>query len=135
MLIKRPRKVLSVGLLLAVSLTNASAQRSRASNPSIAIPANLLLRILRAEDERRWDNALPVLLSAKDAGVRKRAALAMGRIGDDSALPALIEVLKTESDSDARQMIVFAIGEIESPAGAFALIVASRFRIEMSGSP
>src|SRR5881628_1668583 len=38
------RKVLCTGLLLAVSLTTASGQCSRASNPSPAIPANILLR-------------------------------------------------------------------------------------------
>src|SRR2546426_9430004 len=79
-------KVLSAWLLLAVSLTTANAQRSRASNPGPGIPVNTLLRVLRAEDERRWDNNLAVLLAHKDTTVRKRAALAIGRIGDERAV-------------------------------------------------
>jgi HEAT repeat protein len=46
----------------------------------------------------------------------------MGRIGDERDLPALITGLKTDRDNDVGQMCAFAIGEIESPAGAEALI-------------
>jgi cyclophilin family peptidyl-prolyl cis-trans isomerase/HEAT repeat protein len=116
------RTTLCALLLLAASLTAATAQQPRANGSVSAIPTNVLLRIMRAEDERRWDNTLPVFLLHKEASVRKRAALAAGRIGDERARPALIAVLKTESDNDVRQMIAFAIGEIESPAGAAALI-------------
>jgi cyclophilin family peptidyl-prolyl cis-trans isomerase/HEAT repeat protein len=116
------RTTLCALLLLAASFSAATAQQPRANKPASAIPTNVLLRIMRAEDERRWDNNLPVLFGYKEVSVRKRAALAMGRIGDERALPFLIEVLKTESDSDVRQMIAFAIGEIESPDGAAALI-------------
>jgi cyclophilin family peptidyl-prolyl cis-trans isomerase/HEAT repeat protein len=109
-------------LLVVPALTAATAQQTRASGSVSAISVSVLLPIMRAEDERRWDNTLPVFLLHKEASVRKRAALAMGRIGDERALPALIEVLKTESDNDVRQMIAFAIGEIESADGAAVLI-------------
>ena len=114
----------SVGatLLIGASLVAATAQRSGAIGPVPAIPANTLLRIIRAEDERRWDDNLRVLLGDKEAPVRKRAALAIGRIGDERAVGPLLDALKAESDPDVRQMIAFAIGEIESPAGADALI-------------
>ena len=46
----------------------------------------------------------------------------MGRIGNAEALPALLEVLKTDTDNDVRQMIAFALGEIESPDGVAALM-------------
>src|SRR5437870_5208275 len=111
---------LCASLLLVASLTTATAQRPGANTSATAIPTNTLLRIIRAEDERRWD--LGYLLADSDATVRKRAALAMGRIGDEKAMPFLLEVLKTESNNDVRQMIAFAIGEIESPQGAFPLI-------------
>jgi cyclophilin family peptidyl-prolyl cis-trans isomerase/HEAT repeat protein len=107
---------------MAAFFTAATAQQPRANGSVSAIPTNVLLPIMRAEDERRWDNDLAVLLADKNAQVRKRVALAMGRIGDERALPALLDVLKTESENDVRQMIAFAIGEIESPAGAAALI-------------
>jgi len=79
-----------------------------------------LISIVRAEDERRWDDSLKSLLSDKDAKVRKRAALAAGRIGDEHAVPALVDLLKTDTDNDVRQMAAFAIGEVESFAGAEA---------------
>jgi len=84
-----------------------------------------MLRIVRAEDERRWNDDLTSLLSGKDPRVRKRAALALGRIGDERALPAISAALKSEQDIDVRQMCAFAIGEIESPAGADPLIAVA----------
>ncbi len=90
---------------------------SRVNSPG-QIPGRVMLRIVRAEDERRWNDDLTSLLSDKDPRVRKRAALALGRIGDERALPAISAGLKSEQDIDVRQMYAFAIGEIESPAGA-----------------
>src|SRR5438067_845585 len=118
------RKVLCASLLLVAFLTTASAQRSRFPVARSAIPTNTLVKIIRAEDERRWDNNnnLALLLADKDAQVRKRAALAAGRIGDERAVPALVDLLKKDSDSDVRQMAAFALGEIESPAGADPLL-------------
>jgi cyclophilin family peptidyl-prolyl cis-trans isomerase/HEAT repeat protein len=117
------QKTLCAGLLLVAALTTAAAQnRSRANKSKPILSTNVLLLILGAEDQRRWDDALKSLLVDKDARVRKRAALAAGRIGDERALPALIELLKGDPDNDVRQMAAFAIGEIESPAGADALL-------------
>jgi cyclophilin family peptidyl-prolyl cis-trans isomerase/HEAT repeat protein len=107
---------------VVVSMTPAAAQKALRTNNSAAISTNILLRILRYEDERRWGDDLHVLPTARDANVRKRAALAMGRIGDERAVPALLDVLKEDADQNVRQMAAFAIGEIESPAGADALI-------------
>ena len=81
-----------------------------------------MLRLMRAEDERRWDPNVSILLSAAYPITRKRAALALGRIGDERALPQLIETLRVDRDNDVRQMCAFAIGEIESTAGVDALI-------------
>ena len=116
------RKTLCAGLLVVVSMTPAAAQKTLRTNNSTAISTGILLRVLRYEDERRWNDDLHLLLAAKDAKVRKRAALAMARIGDERAVPALLAVLKEDTDQDVRQMAAFAIGEIESPAGADALI-------------
>ena len=109
-------------LVVALSISSATAQPRRQSNESPTIPSTILLQIIQAEDERRWDNRLPVLLLDKNPNVRKRATLAMGRIGNPEALPSLFEVLKTDPETGVRQMVAFAIGEIESPAGAAALI-------------
>jgi cyclophilin family peptidyl-prolyl cis-trans isomerase/HEAT repeat protein len=116
------RKALCTALLVAVSITTAAGQKISRADSATAIPTNTLLRIMRAEDERRWDENLAALIADKDARVRKRAALAAGRIGDVRAVPALVEVLKADTDQDVRQLATFAIGEVESPAGAEALI-------------
>ena len=115
-------KALAGCLFLAVFIAGASAQPRRSRKDSPVTSPGVLLQIIRAGDERRWDNTLPVFLLDKNPNIRKRATLAMGRIGNAEALPALLEVLKTDPDTDVRQMIVFAIGEIESPEGAPALI-------------
>src|SRR5882724_9884139 len=81
-----------------------------------------LIRILRAEDERRWDNELQQLMTDQDVDVRRRAALAAGRIGDEGAVPALIALLQSESHENVREMAAFALGEIESANGASALV-------------
>jgi cyclophilin family peptidyl-prolyl cis-trans isomerase/HEAT repeat protein len=112
------RKAFFAALLILAGLMTVSAQnRSRAN----AIPTNTLVRIIRAEDERRWDDQLSALLSARDATLRQRATLAAGRIGDPRALPALSKLLREDRSADVRQMAAFAVGEIESPAGADAL--------------
>ena len=116
------RKTLYAGLLLVASITTSAGQKASRADSVAAIPTNMMLRILRAEDERRWDDYLSSLLSDKDSRVHKRAALALGRIGDERALPALFAALKSDRDPDVRQMCAFAIGEIESAGGAEALI-------------
>jgi cyclophilin family peptidyl-prolyl cis-trans isomerase/HEAT repeat protein len=115
------RKTVCAGLLLVLAFGTIAAQRRSSASSSNSFPANILVRILRAEDQRRWDDNLKSLLSDKDARVRKRAALAAGRIGDEQALPALADLLKSDSDNEVRQMAAFAIGEIDSYAGADSL--------------
>ncbi|HMG73088.1 MAG TPA: peptidylprolyl isomerase [Pyrinomonadaceae bacterium] len=116
------RKTLYAGLLIVVSMTTAAGQKIARADSASTISTKTMLRILRAEDERRWDQNVSLLLSAAYPITRKRVALALGRIGDERALPQLIEGLNVDSDNDVRQMCAFAIGEIESPAGVDALI-------------
>ncbi|GEM_PF-172992 len=108
-------------LLITFACTaTASAQRVRSASVA-AIPANVLVKIIRYEDQRNWNDDLKSLLNDKDPQVRKRAALAAGRIGDERAVPPLAEVLLTDRDAEVRQMAAFSLGEIESPGGAYAL--------------
>ena len=112
--------------LLLVSTENVQPQSRRQilHNPTSGDPVSkiLLLRILRAEDERRWDDDLRSLFSARNAAVRARAALAAGRIGDEDAVGDLIILLRQDDESDVRAMAVFALGEIEASLGANALM-------------
>jgi len=118
-----PERLLSLLILISSLACTIAAQPSRGVDTRLKpIPANTLLQIVRAEDERRWDDSLKSVLASADPGVRKRAALAAGRIGNEGAVPMLAEMLLTDRDNDVRQMAAFALGEIESPGGAYALV-------------
>jgi cyclophilin family peptidyl-prolyl cis-trans isomerase/HEAT repeat protein len=120
-----------VSLLIALSVSAAFAQQSGASNastpktttaPRAEISQSVALRILRAEDERRWDDELATLLADKSATVRRRAALAAGRIGDERAITLLVTMLRVDEDMSVRAMAAFALGEMESARGAEGLM-------------
>jgi cyclophilin family peptidyl-prolyl cis-trans isomerase/HEAT repeat protein len=119
------RKTLSLVILIAALSFTVAAQTSRKPAVDVrasVIPVSTLLQIIRAEDERRWDDSLKKLLADPDARVRKRAALAAGRIGNEAAVPILTDMLLSDRDNDVRQMAAFALGEIEPPGGAYALV-------------
>jgi cyclophilin family peptidyl-prolyl cis-trans isomerase/HEAT repeat protein len=100
-----------------------AAQKTTPSvSPRAGVPQVAALAIMRAEDERRWDNELAALLSDKNALVRRRAALAAGRIGDERAVTLLVTTLRVDADQSVRAMAAFALGEIESPKGAEGLM-------------
>src|SRR5689334_21842213 len=104
-------KILSLAILIACFSFSVAAQpsRKRAGDARLsAVPPATLVQIIRAEDERRWDGSLEKLLADSDANVRKRAALAAGRVGNEGAVPILAEMLLTDRDNDVRQMTAFA---------------------------
>jgi cyclophilin family peptidyl-prolyl cis-trans isomerase/HEAT repeat protein len=119
-------RLLTLGVLLVISATNIFSQgRSQVlHNPTSGdpVPKLLLLQIIRAEDERRWDDDLRSLLRARNANVRTRAALAAGRIGNEVAVDDLTRLLQHDDESEVRAMAAFALGEIESPLAADALL-------------
>ncbi|HVF86186.1 MAG TPA: HEAT repeat domain-containing protein, partial [Pyrinomonadaceae bacterium] len=104
-----------------------AGKRSPATQTRAALSQEVLLRIVRAEDERRWgEEDLGALLSDRNAAVRHRAALAAGRIGDEGAVAPLASLLRKDADGGVRQMAAFALGEIEAAAGADFLMEALR---------
>src|SRR5689334_6347775 len=107
---------LTYALLLSVALSPSISAQKR------PIPPPTLLQIVRAEDERRWDDKLHNLLSNSNPSIRKRAALAAGRIGNDDAVSALTPLLEKDADVSVRAMAAFALGEIESEKAANALV-------------
>lgn len=111
------RNVIFASLVVFIAIATVPGQRARQN-----VPANKLLRIVRYEDQRNWNDDLKALLSDNDAQIRTRAALAAGRIGDERAAPFLSDLLGKDTDNDVRQMAAFALGEIESPAGADGLL-------------
>ena len=112
--------------LVVASQTNVFGQgRTEVlHNPTFftSVPRNLLIRIIRAEDERRWDHDVRDLLSARSAVVRSRAALAAGRIGNEDSVADLINLLRHDDEMDVRAMAAFALGEIESALAVDALL-------------
>lgn len=86
------------------------------------VPKPIMLKILKAEDERRWDSDLIELLNHPSATVRERALLAAGRIGDKRAVSAVVSNLEKDKATSVRAMAAFALGEIEVPAATEALV-------------
>jgi cyclophilin family peptidyl-prolyl cis-trans isomerase/HEAT repeat protein len=86
------------------------------------VPMDIQVRILKAEDARRYDKTLEDLIKSPNLSIRHRAALAAGRIGDDAAIPVLVGLLDNEAAINTAAMAAFAIGEIESVKGADALV-------------
>ncbi|HEX8118261.1 MAG TPA: HEAT repeat domain-containing protein, partial [Pyrinomonadaceae bacterium] len=121
--------LLSLCALLACA-PPASAQKSSSTKPApasksragVRVPAETLLQIVQAEDERRWvDSDLGKMLSDPNAAVRARAALAAGRIGEEGAVAPLGNLLNSDRDENVRTTAAFALGEIEAESGAAAL--------------
>ncbi|MBC7909850.1 MAG: peptidylprolyl isomerase [Pyrinomonadaceae bacterium] len=100
---------------------NVTAAATRA-----AVPDEIMLVIVRGEDERRWGAELASLLGEKRAAVRVRAALAAGRIGDERAVPALSTLMANDKVAMVRAMAAFALGEIETASAADALVFVLR---------
>ncbi|MDQ4121925.1 MAG: peptidylprolyl isomerase [Acidobacteriota bacterium] len=86
------------------------------------IGQSILIRIVRAEDERRFDADLQNLMKSPDAKIRSRAALAAGRIGDERAIESITTLLERDQNQDVRQTVAFALGEIESAKAAQAIL-------------
>jgi cyclophilin family peptidyl-prolyl cis-trans isomerase/HEAT repeat protein len=111
-------------LIFMLSLNVFCQSRGVLQNPTsyTSVPPNLLIRIVRAEDERRWDKDVRDLLSARSAVVRRRAALAAGRIGNQDSVTDLIKLLRHDDEMDVRAMAAFALGEVESASATPALL-------------
>jgi cyclophilin family peptidyl-prolyl cis-trans isomerase/HEAT repeat protein len=126
-----PTKVHAAAIIFACALVlgfcsealsqQKASERAATTSAAKPVPDDVMLRIVRAEDERRWDNDLGILLFDKEARVRERAALAAGRIGDERAVASLVSLLQTDREASVRAMAAFALGETEAATGAAAL--------------
>jgi cyclophilin family peptidyl-prolyl cis-trans isomerase/HEAT repeat protein len=110
-----PKKIL-YALLISLALSPSIFGQKR------PIPPPTLLQIVKAEDERRWDDDLRSLLSDRNPSIRSRAALAVGRIGNEDSISALTPLLEKDADVSVRAMAAFALGEIESEKAANTLV-------------
>ncbi len=83
--------------------------------------------LLRLEDERHLRAGgvdLVALLQDPEARVRRRAALALGRVRMAEGVAPLGALLSTEADPEVRQMAAFALGLIGHPSAADPLLAA-----------
>jgi cyclophilin family peptidyl-prolyl cis-trans isomerase/HEAT repeat protein len=69
---------------------------------------------------------LTLLLTDTEARVRRRASLAIGRVGLVEGIPPLARVLSADPDPEVRQMAAFALGLIHDASAAGALVSALR---------
>jgi cyclophilin family peptidyl-prolyl cis-trans isomerase/HEAT repeat protein len=82
----------------------------------------LYAKILEAEDRRQLSKALIEMLSTSHAGVRRRAAIAVGRIGDPAGVTPLLTQLGDERNPAVVADFIFALGEVEDPRAAPKLL-------------
>lgn len=102
--------------------SRASATEKGAAVSRAIVPQETLLQIIEAEDERRWDaSEFGKLFEDANASVRRRSALAAGRIGDEGAVGALSTLLYGDRDERVRATAAFALGEIEAESATGAL--------------
>lgn len=81
-------------------------------------------RVLALEDRRTpGDGELERYLRDADRGVRRRAALAAGRIADAALVPALVELMN-DAEPEVRQMSAFAMGLIGDRRAAERLVAS-----------
>jgi len=109
-----------IGLLPSLLVAAAAAAPAA---PSLS-RLDKMARILALEDARNpGDGEVERDLADPDRGVRRRAALAAGRIGDDALGPALRRRL-SDPEPEVRQMAAFSLGLLADKRAADALVAA-----------
>jgi cyclophilin family peptidyl-prolyl cis-trans isomerase/HEAT repeat protein len=129
------------GVLLLTLAAGACASAPPAPPPVVPYEDKLAW-ILRLEDQRVLRDPAPApvapvdrrvagspppvadllgLLGDADARVRRRAAVAVGRVGLSDGVGPLERLLRTDADTDVRQMAAFALGILGDPEAAPAL--------------
>ena len=64
------------------------------------------------------------LSTDEEARIRRRSAIAIGRVGLPDGVPALVRLLQTDTDTEVRQMAAFALGLIADPSAVEPLRLA-----------
>jgi cyclophilin family peptidyl-prolyl cis-trans isomerase len=83
-----------------------------------------LARILELEDTRSAGaGELDRYLRDPDRSIRRRAALAAGRLGERSLVPTLVDLMN-DAEAEVRQMAAFALGLVGDPRAADRLLAS-----------
>lgn len=122
----------ALGAVLASACATAPPPVVTAAPPP-ATYEQKIAAILHLEDRRTLSDstltpatasALPPLLGDAEGRIRRRAALAIGRVGLADGVAPLTDVLARDTEPEIRAMAAFALGLIGSPTAAPALIAA-----------
>jgi cyclophilin family peptidyl-prolyl cis-trans isomerase/HEAT repeat protein len=121
------RPWLILGLLWPMNSCGPTAAPVVAPTPPPTVFEQKMRWILQLEDERQLRGSggdLLTLVTDPEARVRRRSALALGRVRLPEAIPALTTTLQSDADPEVRQMAAFAMGLIGDAAAAPALMTA-----------
>src|SRR3989441_37361 len=118
------RSACSAGLLLLLAAA-APWRRAVAKQQDEALVGELA-RLLAAADARAFDAPLfREALHASDGGVRRQAALGVGRIGDPAGTDLLVESL-SDSDQTVRAAAAFGLGLLKDARAVEPLLALVR---------
>jgi cyclophilin family peptidyl-prolyl cis-trans isomerase/HEAT repeat protein len=112
--------------LLCVGCSAPSAPIQTPAPPA-AVYEQKMKWILQLEDERLLrghGGDLVSLLADPEARIRRRAALAIGRVRLPEGIAGLTTLLQSDTDPEVRQMAAFAMGLVGDAAAAPALLTA-----------
>ncbi len=122
----RPRHLFFVCLIALTSCGPQAAPVVTPTPPPMAFEQKMRW-ILRLEDERQLRGSggdLITLMGDPEARVRRRSALAVGRVRLPDAIPGLTTMLQSDADPEVRQMAAFAMGLI-GDAGATPVLLTA----------
>ncbi len=122
-----PRALVALVALLAASACAPTVAPQTSATPPVAAYDQKMRWILQLEDERQLKGSggdLLALLQDPEARVRRRAALAAGRVRLPEAVAGLGTQLESDTDVEVRQMAAFAMGLIGDASAAPPLTAA-----------
>lgn len=130
MKINRLKAATAVLLLPALVAAQALPEVPQSRRPALKRDRTqrvLYPKIIQFEDERTANNELVEMLQPPHGGARRRAILALARIGYASPLGFLVDILNGDKnpenrDVEFRVLAAFALGEIESHHAASYLL-------------
>jgi HEAT repeat protein/cyclophilin family peptidyl-prolyl cis-trans isomerase len=120
------RRVLPAGAIAVLASALGPSPAAAAKKPAAPSPPRIekLARVLELEDARSTGGgALERLLRDPDPGVRRRAALAAGRVADPALVPLLVELVN-DQEVEVRRMAAFALGLVGDPGAVDRLLAA-----------
>ncbi len=111
-------------LVAALAIAKASSAAKQAALPPAPARIEKLARLLELEDQRATGgDELARRLRDRDRGVRRRAALAAGRIAASELVPPLVELMN-DQEVEVRRMAAFALGLAKSPLAVERLLAS-----------